>query len=75
MTEEEKKPYLDMREVDIARHKMQIDELASKGFFTTEEGIKSTDLKPKKKKVKRNKKSLNYINEDEPKIIKKQRIE
>ncbi len=40
MTDEDKKPYFDMREVDIVRHKKQMDELASNGFFTTEDGIK-----------------------------------
>ena len=55
-----------------------MDEFNSKGYFTTEDGIKSTDLKQKVKKVKRGKrKAVIPINEheDEPKISKKQRIE
>lgn len=71
---------MDLREADIVRHQKQMDEFNSKGYFTTEDGIKSTELKQKKKKIKRGKRiavqpNNDEPNEDEPKIEKKQRIE
>lgn len=51
MTEDQKKPYLEKSKQDEERYKRQLTELDQNGFFMTEDGIKSTDLKvdPKKK--------------------------
>lgn len=51
MSDEAKKPYLDKNKQDEERYKRQLAELESKGYFTTEDGQKSTDLyvDPKKK--------------------------
>lgn len=51
MTDEQKKPYLDKSKQDEQRYQRQLKELEQNGFFMTEDGIKSTDLRvdPKKK--------------------------
>ena len=51
MSDEQKKPYLDKNKQDEERYKRQLAELEQKGYFTTEDGQKSTDLyvDPKKK--------------------------
>ena len=45
MTDLDKKPYTDAREAEIIRREKQMAEMEEKGYFTTEDGIKSTDLK------------------------------
>lgn len=51
LSEEDKKPYTDKSKADEERYKAQLKELGEKGYFTTEDGKKSTDLHvdPKKK--------------------------
>ena len=51
MSEEQKKPYDDENDKDIKRHEKQLSDLEKKGYFMTEDGVKSTDLPvdPKKK--------------------------
>lgn len=59
MTEAEKKPYNDMNAKDKARQEKQAAELKKHGYYTLEDGSKSTDsqnaalLKVKKKKGKK----------------------
>ena len=50
MTQEEKQPYIDMSAKDALRRDKQIKEMQELGYFTTEDGQKSTTLKPKVKK-------------------------
>ena len=51
MTDDEKAPYEAKNKADIERYNGQLTELKEKGYFTTEDGLKSTDLHvdPKKK--------------------------
>lgn len=51
MTEDQKKKYVDLNDKDVKRYEKQVAELEKKGYFTTEDGQKSTDLPvdPKKK--------------------------
>lgn len=51
LTDAQKAPYLEKSRLDDERYKRQLKELEQNGFFMTEDGIKSTDLKvdPKKK--------------------------
>lgn len=51
MTMKEKVKYNEMADEDKVRHQKQMEELMSKGFFVNEEGVKSTDLKVKKKRT------------------------
>jgi hypothetical protein len=53
MSDEEKQPYVDLSEQDAKRQANQYDELAQKGYFTLEDGTKSSDLPPKIRKVKK----------------------
>ena len=46
-TPEVKKKYENMAELDIIRHTNQTNEMKSKGYFTMEDGKKSSDLAPK----------------------------
>jgi hypothetical protein len=50
MPESSRQKYHKMAEVDKLRHKEQMDQLMSQGFFVTAEGVKSTDLATKKKR-------------------------
>ena len=56
MSDKAKQPYIDLSNQDAIRYKTQCDELAEKGYFTLESGQKSTDLPPKKKRVRSPKK-------------------
>ena len=51
MSDAEKEPYAARSKGDEERYKKQLRELETNGFFLTEDGVKSTDLKvdPKKK--------------------------
>lgn len=49
MTEEQKKPYTKLRDKDLLRFQTQTKELATKGYFTLENGEKSTEYYPKGK--------------------------
>ena len=51
MSDAEKKPYYDMSKKDEERYKSQLAELKEKGYFTTADGKKSTemDLSPRLK--------------------------
>ena len=51
MSEDDKKKYEDMHTADVTRHETQIKELKENGFFMTEDGKKSSDLPPVKKKA------------------------
>jgi len=44
MSDDDKKPYVAMKLKDEDRYKRQMTELNSKGYYTTEDGKKSTDL-------------------------------
>ena len=44
MTDDQKKPFVDLNEKDIKRYDKQLADLEKKGFFMTEDGVKSTDL-------------------------------
>lgn len=51
LSEKDKKPFADRSKKDEVRYQKQLKDLKEKGFFTTESGIKSTDIEvdPKKK--------------------------
>jgi len=49
MTDAQKQPYADLRDRDLLRFQKQTKELAAKGYFTHENGEKSTDQLPKVK--------------------------
>ena len=51
MSEKQKQPYVDMSIQDQTRHQKQVDDLEKLGYFTLEDGTKSSSLKPKIKKV------------------------
>ena len=51
LSDAKKKPYLDLSAKDLQRHQKQVADLEKLGFFTLEDGTKSTSLKPKMKKV------------------------
>ena len=63
MTVQKKSKYVRLSAKDAARYKDQLDELRNKGFFMTENGIKSTDLPKKTKKLKRAKKPTSAVEE------------
>lgn len=52
LKDSERKKYQDLYEGDKKRRQDQFDSIREKGYFITEEGIKSTDLPAKKPKVK-----------------------
>ena len=58
MSVEEKKPYVDKSEADKVRFNNQTSELKSKGYFTLEDGTKSTDFRPKEPKMVGKKRTL-----------------
>jgi hypothetical protein len=49
MTDAQKKPYADLRDKDLLRFQKQTKEFSAKGYFTLEDGSKSTDQLPKVK--------------------------
>ena len=51
MSDQEKKPYVEMVKADVARYEKQMKEFKELGYFTLEDGSKSTD--PKKPPLKR----------------------
>ena len=51
MTNFDKKPYFDLAEIDRSRYDREYHELLTKGFFMTVDGVKSTTLKKKVKRV------------------------
>ena len=51
MSDKLKKPYLDLSIKDQTRHLNQVEDLRKLGYFTLEDGTKSSSLKPKIKKV------------------------
>lgn len=44
MTDDQKKPFVELNEKDVKRYDKQLADLEKKGFFMTEDGVKSTDL-------------------------------
>jgi hypothetical protein len=54
LTESQKFHYYELQKQDRARYQNQIRDLATKGYFINEKGEKSSDLKPKKKKIFKN---------------------
>lgn len=60
LTDDQKAPYVKKNEDDKKRHQAQLDELAEKGYFTLDDGSKSTDEKnrPKPKKVSKKAKKM-----------------
>ena len=63
MTALKKQKYEKMSIKDAERYKDQLDQIRKNGFFTTAEGVKSTDLPVKAKKVKRQKKPTSTTEE------------
>ena len=63
-TDEDKAPYVKMAEESKVRFEKQVDELKKKGYYTLEDGSKSTDpqnatlLKVKKKTIKKTDESV-----------------
>ena len=53
LTPKQKKKYEDLAEKDQVRYQNQIDELRSNGYFMMEDGTKSTDTEPKKKRARK----------------------
>ena len=51
MSDKLKKPYLDLSFKDQSRHQKQVADLQTLGYFTLEDGTKSSSLKPKIKKI------------------------
>jgi len=54
MTEKDKQKYVVLQQKDQERHDLQLSQLRNKGFFMTEDGVKSTTLpqpSPKKKRA------------------------
>ena len=49
MSDDQKQPYTKMSTADGLRHDKHVEELKEKGYFTLEDGSKSTD--PKKSKI------------------------
>ena len=47
MSDEEKQPYYTLAERDVERYDREVLELRTQGWFTNEDGVKSTDLKRK----------------------------
>ena len=70
MSEKQKQPYVDMSIQDQTRHQKQVDDLEKLGYFTLEDGTKSSSLKPKIKKIgqKRARKSsqVSEADQEEP---------
>ena len=51
MSDKLKQPYLDLSFKDQSRHQKQVADFKNLGYFTLEDGTKSSSLKPKIKKV------------------------
>lgn len=50
MSEKDKQPYEKMHQDDVKRFEKETAEFKKKGWFTMQDGTKSTDLEVKKKK-------------------------
>ena len=55
LPEKERKPYHDKNAKDQKRYEKQWDELNKKNYFIMDDGKKSSEVEPKKKRVKREK--------------------
>lgn len=53
MTAQKKSKYEKLSQKDAERYNKQLDEIRKNGFFTTEDGTKSTDLPIKQKRAKK----------------------
>lgn len=53
MSPKQKKKYEKMQDKDKKRYEDQVDEIRKNGYFLTKDGVKSTELPEKKKKVKK----------------------
>ena len=53
LTDEEKTPYVKKRDEAQVRYETEMKQLKELGYFINSNGVKSTDLTPKKKKIKR----------------------
>ena len=51
MSDKLKQPYLDLSFKDQTRHQKQVADFKNLGYFTLEDGTKSSSIKPKIKKV------------------------
>ena len=58
LTEPQKIHYYELQKKDKVRYQNQIRDLATKGYFINEKGEKSSDLKPKKKRIFKNELSI-----------------
>ena len=70
MSDKLKQPYLDLSFKDQSRHQKQVADFKNLGYFTLEDGTKSSSLKPKIKKIgqKRARKSsqVSEADQEEP---------
>jgi len=53
LDETQKQKYIDLNKKDKERYERELSELRSKGFFTNQDGVKSTSLPPPSPKKKR----------------------
>lgn len=51
LTDEEKKPYIEMNAKDIQRYERECNQLKELGYFTNSDGVKSTMLSKKGKEM------------------------
>lgn len=51
LTAEQQLPYSKMHENDIIRHDQEMKQLLSQGFFINSNGVKSTDMQVKRKRI------------------------
>ena len=55
LSDDDKAPYMKIVKKDTIRYQNEIQELLKNGFFINSDGVKSSDLKVKAKRVKRQK--------------------
>ena len=53
LTDKQKKKYESLAAKDKERHEAEFNQLKTKGFFINKDGVKSIDLQPKKKRVRK----------------------
>lgn len=71
LPESGRQKFQQMAEEDKERYKAQMEQLMSQGFFTTAEGVKSTDLAAKKRRASTDGKRKAQTQPDEAQISKK----
>ena len=71
LSEAEKAPFLKLHEQDQKRHDKQVKELEEKGYFLMDDGTKSSDHVPKKKKSRKAKSESKSKSKSKSKSAKK----